>query len=69
MRVIPKTNSHKILGIKIKYVCVCSVIQLFRKAGKAMSLQMEKIAENVLKILLEMGERLEMEKMSKLCSC
>lgn len=60
MRVRPKTNSHKILG---------SVIQLFRKAGKAMSLQMEKTAGNVLKILLEMGERLEMEKMSKLCSC
>lgn len=44
MRVRPKTNSHKMLRIKIKYVCVCSVIQLFRKAGKAMSLQMEKIA-------------------------
>ena len=69
MRVRPKTNSHKTLGIKKKYVCVCSVIQLFRKARKAISLQMEKTAENVLKSLLEMGERLEMEKMSKLCSC
>ena len=34
-----------------------------------MSLQMEKTAGNVLKTLLEMGERLEMEKMSKFCSC
>ena len=42
MRVRPKTYNHKILGIKKKYVCVFSVIQLFRKARKAMSLQMEK---------------------------